>query len=257
MSILVTDAPTTGPEAVPITCITKRGPALPRKIDTDGVILSTFNGQSGARALWTAFKAAWGVDETSPSVFAARLADIGVPGLFGDIPDAPSRGAILHEMLRSDLAAIASKTVAKITADGGVTVADAAELAATFPTAFGDRYLKKSQLALSIFGAYLRDGGTDVNTRDLTAFADYQVPRVLRALGILRYSDGLAAMVDGGDLIPQDSAEERSIRAATIIACEQIATHCQASAADIDNLLWLSQDLAQDAPFHLTTTTRY
>jgi len=216
-----------------------------------------FRGETGARALWGAFEAAWGFDEFSPKRFASRLAAEGVESLFGDIPDAASRAAILGEMLRGDLAGHCETLEATINANRAITVADAAAVASAFPMAFGDPYLKKIQLALSMFGAYLRAAGSEIDTRDLTAFADYQVPRVLRALGILRYSDDLAAKVDGGILIACESPEERSIRAATILACERIAAHCKATAADVDNLLWQSQDLAKDARFHLTPTTWY
>ena len=91
----------------------------------------------------------------------------------------------------------------------------------------------------------------------LTAMADYQVPRVLRALGVLEYCPSLADRINRHDLLEEGGPEELAIRAATIIACEAIAAHTGGTSADIDNLLWLSQDIAGDAPFHLTETPLY
>jgi len=87
--------------------------------------------------------------------------------------------------------------------------------------------------------------------------ADYQVPRVLRALGVLEYCPSLADRINRHDLLEEGGPEELAIRAATIIACEAIAAHTGGTSADIDNLLWLSQDIAGDAPFHLTETRLY
>jgi len=61
---------------------------------------------------------------------------------------------------------------------------------------------------------------------DLTAMADYQVPRVLRALGVLRYGEALAAKYG-------------------------------VQAALVDSMLWSAQNIAGTARFHLTETTYY
>lgn len=215
------------------------------------------NGKTGARALWASFEAAWGHEEYTPALFAQRLASEGILAVFGDIPDVDSRMVTLNELLKGDLAAFCEQMTLRVFTSHSITVADAAKVANAFPKAFGDSYLKKAQLALSMYGAYLRNGGCRIDTTDLTAFADYQVPRVLRALGVLRYCDSLATNVDAGELIAPESQEERTIRASTIIACERIASHCGASASDVDNLLWQSQDVASNARFHLTETTWY
>lgn len=214
-------------------------------------------GKTGAKALWSSFEDGWGPDSVSPMELARRFADAGVTGLFGEIPDPGSRETILSELLSGDIEDVSAPLSAKIDAAYSVTVADAAALAAKFPRAFGDPYLKKAQLALSMYAAFLRCCGTEVDVADLTAFADYQVPRVLRELGILRYSDSLAVHVDRGILLPNASPEERAIRAATVLACERVAAHCGASAADVDCLLWSSQEVAFDSRFHLMHTTWY
>jgi hypothetical protein len=92
------------------------------------------------------------------------------------------------------------------------------------------------------------------NTDKLTAFADYRLPQVLRHFGVMTYSDRLAAQVDSGTVLPSGSAAEVEIRAATIIACDQLQKVMLRPSADIDLGLWLlSQDLASELkPNHRT-----
>lgn len=214
--------------------------------------------KTGARALWAAFEAAWGPTPHYGAKLAARISADDFPRLFGHMPDQEGRLAILGELLSHDkLHAGAQILLADIRSHGKVTVDQAAGLAAIFPQAFEDPYLKKAQLALSMIAAVLRDSGTEVNVAGLTAMADYQVPRVLRALGVLEYCPSLADRINRHDLLEEGGPEELAIRAATIIACEAIAAHTGGTSADIDNLLWLSQDIAGDAPFHLTETPLY
>lgn len=91
----------------------------------------------------------------------------------------------------------------------------------------------------------------------LTLCADYQLPRMLRAMGVLEYSPGLAQKVDSQTLIEKDSIEERAIRAATIVAGEMLAEHFGVTPAAVDNFLWTNRSKAGSAPFHLTITTDY
>lgn len=213
--------------------------------------------KSGARALWGAFEEYWG---GGSEIFFQRLKspEIGFERVFGDMPFPEQRLEILESIEASGrLAGLCRELCVEITRADRVTVEHADALAQVFPLAFCDPYLKKAQLAISMFAGYLRSLEHRVDTNDLVAFADYQVPRVLRALGVLRYSQELAALVDGGTLIHEDSAAEKAIRAATIVACEQIAEATGASAADVDNWLWQAQDVAGDSRFHLTATTRY
>lgn len=215
-----------------------------------------YGSKTGARALWLAFESAWGEEPTS-SGFKYRLAADGVEGLFGDIPDPISRAVILDELLHGDIDRVSADLVDEVRTRGEMKVGDAARLAALFPAAFGDPYLKKAQLGLSLCAGFLRHQGLTVDTSDFTAFADYQVPRVLRALGILHYGSALALAVDQRSLIAPNSAEERAIRSASVLACERIGEHLGVSAAEIDNLLWHCQQVAGVAAFHLTETTWY
>jgi len=221
-----------------------------------------FLGKTGARALWGAFEMAW-EDATG---FAERMAREPFESVFGAIPDKESRKAILTEVLsgtrlddvcETRLFDVCDEIAQDVDERRAVTASHAGLLAQAFPLAFGDPYLKKAQLAISMYAGYLRSIGQDVSATDLTAMADYQVPRVLRALGILVYTPQLAYRIDGAELIAADSVEEKAIRAATVLACEQIAAHVGGTAADVDNLLWQSQDVAGVSCFHLTETTRY
>lgn len=212
-------------------------------------------GQSGAHALRTAFEQAW---TDSSTEFADRFHREPFHELFGAIPDPDSRRAILRDILAGDrLAAVCAEIEQDVAERRAVLASHGGLLADVFPTAFGDPYLKKAQLAIAMYAGFLRNTGLEVDAADLTAMADYQVPRVLRAIGALTYSPALAAKVDAGQLIARDSTEENAIRAATVLACEKIAAQLGATAADVDNLLWQSQALASDTPFHLVQTTWY
>lgn len=218
-----------------------------------------FHGESGARALWRAFSDAWGQGCHTRTQFTTAALTRGVSQMFGDIPSPESRQEILSELLENSerLDSTCQAVAQRIAGRREVLIEDAALLADRFPLAFGDPYLKKAQLALSMFAAHLRGPAMAICTSDLTAFADYQVPRVLRALGILDYTQSLADAVDRGVLIPILSAGERAIRAATILACEDIAKAAGATPADVDNLLWQSQSAAGQTLFHRTRTTWY
>lgn len=216
----------------------------------------TFAGKTGARALWVAFEQAWG-NHATPEGLTQRLENEPTEVLFGDMPALASRHEILGEILQGGLLQIAQRLSGDILASGKIDVSHASQLAEQFPQAYDDPLLKKAQLALSMFGGFLRTKGMEIDDSGLTAMADYQVPRVLRALGVLVYSDELAAKIRDGVLFAEGSKEEWAIRSATLLACDRIARQLCVSAAAVDNLLWLSQHLANDTPFHLCETTWY
>lgn len=60
------------------------------------------------------------------------------------------------------------------------------------------------------------------NKHELTMFADYRVPQILRHLGILVYGQELAQKVDSETELPYSSPEEVQIRAATVLAVQKI-----------------------------------
>lgn len=103
----------------------------------------------------------------------------------------------------------------------------------------------------------------------LTLCADYQLPRSLRALGILEYSSELKAYVDYGKLIPFGSHLEIELRMATLFAGHQLKKATNAILADegrppitsreLDYFLWSHG--RQLNPYlnrhHLTRTIMY
>jgi len=97
------------------------------------------------------------------------------------------------------------------------------------------------------------------NIENLTAFADYKLPQLLRSFGILRYRRSLARKVDTMELISKHNREEIEIRSATIWVCDQIAKILNVPAVTVDNALWyLSHSGARTMkPYHRTLTICY
>lgn len=125
---------------------------------------------------------------------------------------------------------------------------------------------KRSQiLAADIYGAFGgKSWGAFSDMAQLTAFADYKLPQVLRHLGIFQYSDELARRIDGFRLIEAGSLEEVEIRANTVFAVELIRQELARSggkwkAFEIDWILWnLGQaDPFRERPYHRTVTIFY
>ncbi|MHB8597137.1 MAG: queuosine 5'-phosphate N-glycosylase/hydrolase [Ktedonobacteraceae bacterium] len=127
------------------------------------------------------------------------------------------------------------------------------------------RFLKRAQICVAdLHGAFGgKDWGALHNLDQLTAFADYKLPQVLRHLGVLVYERPLARRIDNQELIPQGSEEEIEIRAATVWACELLrramAGHDRIiTAAAIDQRLWLlGQESTHMQPYHRTRTLFY
>ncbi len=124
---------------------------------------------------------------------------------------------------------------------------------------------KRAQILASDLAGALEGTSLPVAHRgQLTAFADYKVPQVLRQLDILRYRDGLAETIRSRALVAPRSAEEVEIRAATIWGCELLRQALssqgrQFTAADVDWLLWnQGQHLPSTSePYHRTVTIFY
>jgi hypothetical protein len=104
----------------------------------------------------------------------------------------------------------------------------------------------------------------------LTMFADYRVPQLLRAAGVLVYAPALTARVDAREELPAQVTDELAIRAATVVAVERVRAAIVAAAAgeprllaltsvEIDWLLWDEGEARKDAiaPHHRTRTIFY
>ena len=127
-------------------------------------------------------------------------------------------------------------------------------------------FLKRAQILIAdLHGAFggLRLGAFD-DLDQLTAFADYKVPQMLRQLGVLDYHPELAQAIRRYDLIPPGDEREVEIRAVTVWAVERLRRELarlnrSLHAFEIDWLLWhASQDIPGDAePYHRTLTIYY
>jgi hypothetical protein len=128
------------------------------------------------------------------------------------------------------------------------------------------RFYKRAQICVAdihgIFGG--ASWGNLADLDQLTIFADYKLPQVLRQEGVLVYEPDLAARVDRQELLPPHSPEEVEIRAATIWAGELLrralgALGIAALASEIDYYLWtLSQTPSpNERPYHRTRTIYY
>lgn len=214
-----------------------------------------YAGVTGSSAMLAMIRDCWITDSTSTQVIDVERFEVIVSGQ----PATGSRVDIARE-LSADwdrLISVVSGFVLKARRQA-LSVSDAAELAESFPCSFDDPYLKKAQLAVSAISGLVKSQHPDATDAvELTAMADYQVPRVLRALGVLRYSTVLADKVSRHQLIDAGSEEENAIRAATVLAVEQISRRANLSSAVVDNLIWSSQDVAGSDNFHLTKTTSY
>lgn len=127
-------------------------------------------------------------------------------------------------------------------------------------------FYKRAQIfAGDIWGAY---GGENIGAfddiSDLTMFADYRVPQLLRPLGVLRYSDALAAKIDARDELPAGSEMEIELRAATVQAVEQLrsalAEHGRRMhSVEVDWVLWQRGEARREElpPHHRTLTIYY
>ncbi len=96
----------------------------------------------------------------------------------------------------------------------------------------------------------------------LTAFADYKIPQILRACGVLHYTPSLADRVDRRDSIAAGSPEEVEIRAATVWSVELLRRSLvelgrPLLAIEIDWLLWQASQSRAMPPHHCTLTTSY
>lgn len=103
---------------------------------------------------------------------------------------------------------------------------------------------------------------------NLTMFADYRVPQILRHLGIFEYTEHLEKMIDSEQELAYSSKEEIEIRAATVMAVEEIKQRiekdeylCQKIhySYEIDWLLWQMGEkaLGEMKPHHQVLSIFY
>ncbi len=126
-------------------------------------------------------------------------------------------------------------------------------------------FYKRAQILVAdLWGEFDGVGlGAFSDMDQLTCFADYKVPQVLRELGILQYAEPLAAKIDSLQEIKPGSQEEVEIRACTIWAVEGLKKTLKEGGIDlpsfqIDWRLWdMGQRMPLSKPHHRTRTIFY
>ncbi len=127
-------------------------------------------------------------------------------------------------------------------------------------------FFKRAQILVAdIAGSFAgKRWGEFRNIAELTSFADYKLPQILRAWGILRYSKGLARRVDAQEEMPKDSAEETEIRAAMLWGVEFLREALarrgrDLTSTELDWFLWeRSQHKTENMkPYHRVRTIYY
>jgi len=127
-------------------------------------------------------------------------------------------------------------------------------------------FYKRAQLAAAmLYEAFEGKGLGDLRrTEELSMFADYKLPQVLRRLSILRYAPHLAERVDRREPLATGSREEVEIRAATVWAGDLVRQAIvprfpQVTALHVDYWLWRAgQVQGPDVrPYHRARTIYY
>jgi len=126
-------------------------------------------------------------------------------------------------------------------------------------------FYKKAQLLSSDIAEVSKRNGMGELARiaELTACADYQLPRILRENGVIVYSRELAEKVDWRAEIPSGGRMEVEIRANTIWAVGLIRDMLSAkirgiTSEEINNCIWImAQEPHPGSLCHVTWTTAY
>lgn len=94
-------------------------------------------------------------------------------------------------------------------------------------------FYKRAQICVGDWNAALKLNLQNMD--QLTTFADYRVPQLLRHWNVLVYSKQLAATVDAQIELAMDSAEEHAIRATTVAAVELLVLELGKGTSAKDN----------------------
>ncbi|MBI4496587.1 MAG: hypothetical protein HY689_01650 [Chloroflexi bacterium] len=241
------------------------------KIAFHGRVLSGYGALAGALTR--------AIEEGVPVWDAAFLAELDEATLaailrgWGEVPLFAERLAIARETGLSLLNGYHGWFSNAVEQAGGSAIALVRRVLEHFPS-FRDevpyrgqtvRLYKRAQiLCADLYGSFLGQSyGHFADMDQVTVFADYKLPQVLRELGVLEYGPDLAERVDQLELLPPGSAWEVEIRAATVWACELVRRALAARgeivpAYRLDWYLWdLSQTLSMQHPHHRTRTIFY
>lgn len=164
--------------------------------------------------------------------------------------------ARLVEQANGDAAALARLVADNISSFADTTVYNNQQV----------NFFKRAQiLAGDLYGSFGgKRWGAFKNLQDLTAFADYKLPQILRAWGILKYSDVLARRVDSKKPLAKDGPEEIEIRAAMLWGVELLrhalsALGHELNSVQTDWFLWESSQTKIQGmkPYHRVRTIYY
>eukprot|EP00898_Chlorokybus_atmophyticus_P006177 jgi/Chlat1/6560/Chrsp45S05926 len=127
-------------------------------------------------------------------------------------------------------------------------------------------FYKRAQIFVAdVWGAFEGKGlGQFRDIHELTMFADYRVPVVLRDNGILTYSQELADKIDSKIVLPP-GVEEIELRAASIVAVERLRKVLEArmkkqlTSVEVDWWLWQQGEVNRKSmsAHHRTLTVFY
>lgn len=128
-------------------------------------------------------------------------------------------------------------------------------------------FYKRAQILVAdLFGAFDQKP-CDISIKNidqLTCFADYRIPQILRHKGVLVYSDKLKHLIDSKAELIHGCIEEVEIRACMVHAVEIMRDELRQAgvkwtAVEVDWLLWqIGEDMRnQIAPHHRTLSIYY
>lgn len=194
-------------------------------------------GETGTSALTARLTAhARAHDGTWTAAELRRLDARTVAAVLGQAPEHPLI-ALYAEALRQLGTWLGERTALEaIAAADGSGQRLAAQLAAGMPFLADAGFYKRAQITANDL---VHAGAAEFSDIDsLTVFADNLLPHVLRADGVLTYSDELARLIDAGALLPAGGDMERELRGSAVHACELIATRLGVPPRTLDNWLW-------------------
>jgi hypothetical protein len=93
-------------------------------------------------------------------------------------------------------------------------------------------FYKRAQICVGDWNAALSLNLSDMD--QLTTFADYRVPQLLRHYNVLVYTPGLASKIDARHALDIGSAEEVAIRACTVTAVDLLVQELSKECSDGD-----------------------
>jgi hypothetical protein len=200
-----------------------------------------------------------GDDSLADPARLAKLTSARLGELLGPMPMLEQRAQALRELGRRGLDGLVGKTAAataRALAESLASYADVVE--------YDGRdvpFLKRAQIVpADLHGAGLV---SFPDLADLTCFADYKLPQLLRHFGALEYSEPLRRRVDGYEELTAGEPMEVEIRAATVVAVERLRDALarrgrQVCAMEVDWILWdLSHHVKLPRPYHRVRTIFY